>query len=298
VRGGGNRLVSSDLRNWQETPGDFVQRKEGTTGECPRHFQWNDWFYFILGTNAIWKSRGALGPWEEMKPTIYDGLFVPKVAEFTGNRRILAGFLFEQGWAGHLALRELVQYPDGSLGMRWPPELVPAGGEPCALTWTDRTGVTSDGRGVTVRGAERFTTAALERMPHDARISLRVSTSPGVRRFGLCLGAQGDYEGGCELRIEPGRARAQYGVPRNHGPADDASGRVAAGRDFAIEDVDGLDRPFDLEIIVKGDIIDTCIDRRRTMITRRIPQPEGDQLYFFAEGGDVTFSHIVIRPLE
>ena len=64
VRGGGSRLVSKDLRNWEEVPGDFVERKPGTTGECPHEFEWNGWYYFILGTNAIWKC-GALGPLEE-----------------------------------------------------------------------------------------------------------------------------------------------------------------------------------------------------------------------------------------
>jgi hypothetical protein len=157
IRGGENRLVSKDLRIWQETPGDFVQRKPGTSGECPHQFEWNGWFYFILGTNAVWKSRTALGPWEEMKPTIYDGLYVPKVAEFTGNRRILAGFLFEKGWAGHLALRELIQYPDGSLGMKFPPELIPASGEPLklspAVTGPD---VVSEGQTVKIKADKRF----------------------------------------------------------------------------------------------------------------------------------------------
>lgn len=299
IRGGGNRLVSKDLRTWEETPGDFVQRRPGTTGECPRHFQWNDWFYFILGTNAIWKSRGALGPWEEMKPTIYDGLFVPKVAEFTGHRRILAGFLFERGWAGHLALRELIQSPDGSLGMKWPPEVVPAGGDPIRLSWaTMRHAVADEGHSITIRAAESFATAKLEHVPRNARITLRVTAQPGAKRFGLCLRAAGDYESGCELRFEPGQQRAQYGVPYARGLAKDSTGRVAAGRDYAIQDVDGLDRPFGLEIIVKGDIIDTCIDQRRTMITRRDPEPDGDGLVLFAEGGPVTFAEISIRPLE
>jgi hypothetical protein len=298
IRGGGNRLVSKDLRNWEETPGDFVRRKEGTSGECPHLFPWNGWFYFILGTNAIWKSRSALGPWEEMKPTIYDGLYVPKVAEFTGNRRILAGFLAEHGWGGHLALRELIQYADGSLGTRFPPELIPPSGAPLKLAFrTLRAGVSDDRQQVTIRGGEKFGAGMLEGMPHDVRITLRVVPQPGAKRFGLCLRGRGDYEAGCELRFEPARRLAQYGDPVNRGLARDSKGRVAGGRDYAIQDVEHLDRPFNLEIIVKGDIIDTCIDGRRTMITRRDPQPEGDRLFFFAEAGTVTFQDIVVRPL-
>lgn len=298
VRGGGNRLVSKDLRNWQEIPGDFVVRKEGTTGECPHLFAWNGWYYFILGTNAIWKSRHALGPWEEMKPAIYDGLFVPKVAEFTGNRRILAGFLFERGWAGHLAFRELVQYPDGSLGTKWPPELIPAAGERIRLSWADVSeGLSSDRRGVRVGGSGSLATAMLRDVPRNVRISFRVAAA-GAKRFGVCLRASEEAEGGCELRFEPARQKAQFGRPRHGGLANDSTGRVAAGRDYAIEDVAGLDRPFLLEIVVKDDIVDVCIDRRRTMITRRDPEPLGAGLRLFAEGGEVAFSQIEVRPLK
>jgi hypothetical protein len=298
IRGGGNRLVSKDLRDWQETPGDFVQRRPGTSGECPHQFQWNGWFYFILGTNAVWKSRSALGPWEEMKPTIYDGLFVPKVAEFTGNRRILAGFLFERGWAGHLALRELIQYADGSLGIKFPPELIPASGDsvrlPFAATDPD---VSGDGRMVKIRAAKGFAAATLSGVPKNIRLTLRIVPQPGAKAFGLCLRGKGQYDGGCELRFEPGRQRVQYGVPENHGPAKDATDRIAMGRDFALENVENLDRSFTLDIVVKDDIIDMCIDRRRTMITRRIPEPTGDRLFFFAQEGDVRFEDVAVRPL-
>jgi hypothetical protein len=299
IRGGGNRLVSKDLRNWEDVPGDFVQRKPGTTGECPHEFEWNGWYYFILGTNAIWRSRTALGPWEELTPTIYDGLFVPKVAEFTGNRRILAGFLFERGWAGHLALRELTQTPDGALGIQFPPELIPASGPPQPLSFAALNPEASgDGRRVRINASGKFAAGMLSEVPWNARLTLRVVPGPNTRAFGLCLRGQGAYEGGCELRFEPARQRVQYGVPAQRGPAKDATGRIALGRDYAIENVDRLDRPFQLDIIVRGDIIDTCIDQRRTMITRRDPEPDGDRLFFFVQDGEVTFEDITVRSLR
>ena len=136
----------------------------------------------------------------------------------------------------------------------------------------------------------------LSAAPRNARITLRVVPRPGTAAFGLCLRGHGEYQGGCELRFEPARQRAQYGAPEGRGPAKDSTGRVALGRDYAIEDVDGLDRPFQLEIIVKDDIIDTCIDQRRTMITRR-SEPDGDRLFFFARDGEV-FREISVRPLR
>lgn len=298
VRGGGNRLVSQNLVDWKEIPGEFVARKPGTTGECPHLFRWNGWFYFLLGTNAIWKSKNALGPWQEMEPTIYDGLFVPKVAEFTGNRRILAGFLFERGWAGHLALRELVQDADGSLGIKFPPELIPKSGPPLALGLVAGSPlVTGDPSRIAIKAGKRLVTGALAGVPRNVRIGLHVVPKPGSRAFGLCLRSKGDYEGGCELRFEPDRQRAQYGVPQNHGLAKDSTDPICRGRDFALAHVQRLDQPFDLDILVKDDIIDASIDGRRTMITRRDPEPEGDQLVCFVQEGDVSFERIVVRPL-
>jgi len=234
-----------------------------------------------------------------MKPTIYDGLFVPKVAEFTGNRRILAGFIFERGWAGHLALRELIQYADGSLGMKFPPELIPAGGEPQRLAFAALSPQASGDRDkITIKAGKQFAAAALDGLAHNVRIKLRVVPQAGAQSFGLCLRGKGRYENGCELRFDPPRQRAQYGVPRDHGPAEDATGRMALGRDYAIENVERPDRPFALDVIVRNDLIDTCIDGRRTMVTRRDPEPDGDRLFFFAREGEVTFESIEVRPLQ
>jgi len=299
VRGGGNRLVSKDLRHWEETPGDFVQRKPGTSGECPNHFEWNGWYYFILGTNALWRSRGALGPWEEISPDVYDGLFVPKVAEFRGNRRILAGFLTWPGWAGHIALREIVQYPDGSLGLKFPPELIPAAGEPVRPVFAALSpGATGNSTRIQVKAAGKFAAGMLTGVPRNVRITLRVVPQSGAKAFGLCVRGKGDYDGGCELRFEPDRKRAQDGMPENRGPARDSVGLISQGRDFAIQNVEHLDRPFALDIIVKDNLIDTCIDQRRTMITRRDPEPTGDRLFFFARDGEVTFESVEVRPLK
>lgn len=43
---------------------------------------------------------------------------------------------------------------------------------------------------------------------------------------------------------------------------------------------------------------DICIDRRRTLISRRSEQPKGDNLFFFADSGDVLFEDIALRPLS
>jgi beta-fructofuranosidase len=186
-------------------------------------------------------------------------------------------------------LRELIQYPDGSLGMKFPPELIPATGEPLKL---------GSGSSIRIAAPGKFTTASLTGVPRNVRITLRVVPQPGAKAFGLCVRGRGDYNGGCELRFDPAGQRAQYGLPQNHGPAPVATGRIAAGRDYALQNVERLDQPFTLEVIVKDDIVDACIDQRRTMISRRDPEPTGDRLFFFACDGEVTFESVEVRPLK
>jgi len=51
---------------------------------------------------------------------------VPMVAEFKNNRRLIAGWVHSVlGWGGAMMQRELVQFEDGRLGMKWIPELTP-----------------------------------------------------------------------------------------------------------------------------------------------------------------------------
>ena len=96
------------------------------------------------------------------------------------------------------------------------------------------------------------------------------------------------YQTGCELRFEPSRKRVQFGQPDGGSMGEDS--------DYAIDNVENLDEPFNLDIIVKNDIIDACIDNRRTIIKRH-PGMNGDRLFFFAQNGNVIFSSIEICSL-
>jgi hypothetical protein len=66
---------------------------------------------------------------------------------------------------------------------------------------------------------------------------------------------------------------------------------------MAIGGVTDIDRPFALDVIVKDDIVDACIDSRRTIITRNRRRISGDRLFFFVDHGEVTFEEAQVRPL-
>ena len=55
-----------------------------------------------------------------------------------------------------------------------------------------------------------------------------------------------------------------------------------------------LDRPFRVEIIMKGDIIDVALEKdcQKRCLTNRFPEQHGDTLFRFVRDGNVTFRDI------
>ncbi len=327
----GELLTSSNLRNWKPSGKilpTYNQTPANNTGECPNYFEWNNWYYVLMGRSGFWISRDVLGPfWEGINGEnkgkvqcarwgIYDGLMVPMVTKHKNNRRILMGFApypghGEDWWGGYLVFRELIQYEDGTLGMKWPEEMIPHTGEP--INWkitsaTDSHTQISDNE-VSFKSSG-FASAEIAGLPLSYRVTTTVVPGLPVRSFGMMLKGDKNYLGGCELQLQPDKNHAQWGTPADGAPA----GFIAhvkdsyqpnapyKGWDFALENVEGLNKPFTLDIIVKYDptsgvtLADACIDGRRTMITNRF-KLKGNSLYFFTTGGKVTFRDIKIRPL-
>jgi len=246
VRHGTYLTRSKELKDFQkwEPVENFVVRRPGTSNECPDFFQWNSWYYFLLGRNAIWRSRSMLGPWKETTPVVYEGLMVPKVAPFKGNRRIMAGFVSWPGWGGNLALRELLQYKDGSLGVKWPREVVPQSGPPLDLDFEAlTTGSSRKGTTITLNAKETLEIGMLKKVPTDVYISMNVKPQPGVKCFGLTFHGAGRYQKGRELRFEPAKDRVQFGNVSDGRLAKESSGQTHTAADFAIANVKELDKP-------------------------------------------------------
>jgi beta-fructofuranosidase len=291
--------VSGDLKEWEEARG-FDTFKDIGKGICSSYFHWNGWYY-LMSSGSYRMSREPLKPgwsWTQPEdPATQEGLGVPEVAAFKGNRYLMVGFLGGTAYAGEVIFRELVQHEDGVLGTKWPVEMIPRSGGPLKLTFEplDK-GAVYNGGGVRITAPVGFSAGVLKGVPQDARITLRVKPAAGVRAFGLCVRGEGAYAGGCELRFEPARRRVQYGTPADGGMAPDSKAN-GYGADFGIESISGLDRAFQLDVIVKSDFVDSCIDNRRTIISRRPDRPQGDRLFFFANGGEVSFEDVTVSPL-
>ena len=130
--------------------------------------------------------------------------------------------------------------------------------------------------------------ASLASAPREFLLRARVNPGTNASWFGLRIGATKDGRGGHEIRFEPRREKMGLRPSR--------SSTVDENESTSIYDVTGLGQPFDLELIVKGEIVDVCVDKRRTL-TARIPATEGDYVFSFAQNAEVTFANIQLRPL-
>lgn len=280
-------FASTDLHKWEET-NELSSPQDIPRWICCSYFEWNGWYYFA-GCGMYRMSREPLGSdwnWAEpSNPATQEGLGVPKIAAFTGNRYLMVGFL-GKGYGGEAIFRELVQHEDGTLGTKFPLEMIPKCDEPLNLTFS----LLSVREGaININAQNGFVFGFYENIPNNVRITLKVKSNPNVQYFGLCFRGEGNYENGCELRFEPAKQRVQYSSPNN--------GNIAPESNRCINGVTGLDKDFALDIIVKNDFVDTCIDNRRTIITRFADTLDGDRLFLFASDGDVIFEDIKIRPL-
>jgi len=282
------------------------------TTECQCAFEWDGRHYLMGGFSGLWCSpSGKGGTYVDLAgqgKDIYDGLGVPMVAAFTGNRRILAGWLGGQGWGGHLVLRELVQYDDGTLGLKWPEEVVP----PC-------------GPAKTV--AESAAPGASFVLPESGRALLAFTAAPGAGTNGVLavrlLNADGKT--GCELQLDAARGRAQWSDAAEGGLAKALpSGREileakhageawaakgtrhpdfhSHGRNFCIENVRGMDKPFAVRIIVyrdpkmAGSVVDAEIAGQRTLVSCR-PGLLATRAALAADGTGLRVSDVKVSEL-
>ena len=288
-------LQSSDLWDWQVVGPLLIPAGDpayGNVPECPDLFEWNGWYYVLFGLGLQTRYRMArhpLGPWLRPPVDALDTAFcaVMKTAPFGENRRIGVGWAGpRQGdkddgrmlWGGNAVFRELIQHPDGTLGTRFPPEMIPGTGDPLALTCTILTpGCRGDSRQIDFATPETLAVAALENLPRSCRIRCQVEPTSGCIRFGLGLRGDGEFAQKIELAFQPSLRTVSLGQARSEGVA-------------------GLDAPFGLDIILQEDIIDVCIGNQRCMINR-LPELQGHRLFFFCENGAVRFSEIEVYLL-
>ena len=252
------RLSSPNLANWKVegpllVPGG--ERGYASIPECADLFEWNGWFYLLFGLKLHTHyrvARSLAGPWLRPAVDTLDNsmLAVMKTAPFGEERRIGAGWVptregnLDGGrwqWGGRAVLRELVQHRDGTLGTAFPGALRGGGSAVPDLRLLPLTpGASGTPERVALRAAVGpRAVAAIEGVPHDASLRLRVRPGARAVRYGLGLRGAGNEQSSCELTFQ-------------------APERCVRLADEGLTCVEGLDRPFDLEVVLHGDVLDVC----------------------------------------
>jgi len=263
-------------------------------GDCTFFFRWGGFDYIIGGFRDLW-SKPAAAPDTVYQDIVaqgldfYDGSNVPAISEIPGGRFLMAAWIPIRGWGGPLVIRELLQHPDGRIGSKWMSELAPATQPPVTL-------------------AGQF--AAAEPFPVDGvsfRLDLLVEPAAARQgRLGIAFLPEQDAANACELQIDVDSLRAQFAPAAAPGFAarqksNRQGGDVRSARDYAIEQLTGLDQPFTLSVIVVqnpklgGALIDAEIAGQRTMLSYR-PDLAVKKLVFRAE--DVEPRKVQIARLK
>jgi beta-fructofuranosidase len=284
-------LVSKDLKQWDIKKPLIINQDD--VPECPDYFHWNNWYYLIYGRggNTFYlKSPAPYGPWQypASQTLNEDWANVVKTAEFTNGRRIAAGWVPSRKGAadngneifgGNVVLREIIQDPDGTLQTKFPAEVIPATGKMVNLKLTSDTltkQVNNDTYNILTPNGQGA--AYFSNIPLNCRITLEMETLGDVEEYGLYLRSGDGGNSGYKLGFSPDNNTVSLG-------------------NTSISAVSNLNNTVKIDIIMKGSIIDVCVDNRRCIVNRCYEQ-KGNKLWIYARHGNVLFKSVKIAEFK
>lgn len=108
-------------------PPSFRNAAMRNTLECPAFFEWNGYYYMIVGMTGMYGADNAeFIDYKDIAAEgldMYDGMIVPMVIPYQKDRRLISGWIYPFGT--YFCMHELVQFPDRMPGSKWIPELYP-----------------------------------------------------------------------------------------------------------------------------------------------------------------------------
>ena len=284
-------LFSKDLKNWSVREPLIINQDD--VPECPDYFKWNDWHYLIYGRGGntyYLKSRQPYGPWEypSSQSLNEDWSNVVKTAEFTNGRRIAAGWIpsrknnKDDGWelfGGNIVLREVIQDNNGDLLTKFPPEFLPVNtGSMQRNIISDSLITRLNSSSYAIRSPNGTGSAYFEDIPLNCRITMEMEPVGNVEEYGLVLRSDRGDHSGYRLSFLP----------------DNKEVRLF---NTGIQAVSVLNNTIKVDVVLRDDIIDVCVDNKRCIVNR-LPERKGNRLWLFAKHGNVKFSAISITSLN
>ncbi len=295
--------ASPDLNQWTvEDP--FWSPSLYVTHECPDLFRMGGWWYLVYSefterfATRYRMSRDLHSPWVAPAEDSLDGraYYAAKTAS-DGRRRFAFGWIptkveeadgHEWEWGGDLAVHEVVQHADGTLGMRLPDTIRAAFTHRLNTVFTPITGtwVEAEG-GLLVKAPDSFAATISTDLPDRYLVSTTITFESRTRECGLMLRASPDGETGYYVRLEPQRGRLVFDRwPRRQPGLLDWQLAGDIPHAVELERFSPLDpgAPHRLDIVVDGTACVTYLDGNVAMSARMYDRRSGGLGLFVGEG--------------
>jgi beta-fructofuranosidase len=305
--------TSRDLSTWQVeepfwSPGLYI------THECPELFRVGSHWYLTFSefserfVSRYRVSRDPEGPWTV--PPGDDSLdgrafYAPRTAS-DGERRYAFGWIAtkegdaDEGpwqWAGTMAVHELTERPDGSLGISLPASIRESFGPPRRTSPSAVVGRWSFEGSSTATAEGPFALTRIDRMGDPCLITASLRFEPGTRAAGIALRIGEDPDEAYYIRLEPQRDRMVFDRWPRRLPGDlqwqkggDVAHAVELERAASLEP--GVTHR--LEVVIDGSACIAYLDGSVAMSARMYDRPQGDWGLFVTEGA-ATFTDLSIR---
>lgn len=260
-------LTSTDLAHWAVEPQPFLLSGTQEQPECSDLFPWRSWYYLLYSLSGVTHYKTAkspLGPWTKPENDILDGpeAIVMKAAAFRDDRFLTTGFLqHDNRYGGDLVFRELIQEQDGSLGSKFPKEMMrpPAS----VSTHLEDLHAASGGGSPTI--------------PVSGDVQLDATIRAGSSNcFSLVV---------------------DYGDHRSESLVFDRDNRTVTWTDSdgkpehaVLKNVTDLSAPVSLILVLHGTIADLQLNGHRTLVHRLAAVPQALRLE--AQEGDVSLTQL------
>jgi beta-fructofuranosidase len=291
---------SADLEQWEVREPLWAPRLY-YTHECPDLFAMGDWWYLVFSefsercVTRYRMSRSLRGPWLVPADDTFDGraFYAAKTAS-DGLRRFIFGWhstreherdYHNWQWGGNLVVHEVVQRPDGTLGVRVPAGVEGAFGHREPVHFRPGLGECMiHSNTVQISAPSSFGCAAAGMMPERCKLEATVTFVEGTQGCGIMLRVSDDLEKAYTIRLEPHRGRMVFDAWPRKGDVP-----------FMVE----LERPLklrsgqavELKVLVDGTVCEVYAAGESAMSTRLYDLSTG-RWGVFAQEGTARFENL------
>ncbi len=211
--------VSDDVKNWKHYKKLYAPRTF-ITHECHDAFQIGKWWYLSFSNYSRWWetryriSESFNGPWTMPDfDDMFDGReFYAAKTVSDGTRTYLVGWQSVRKdckdeekfvWGGNVLVHELVQRPDGTLGVGMVKEIEESFQEKVPMSMIERQGAWSGTDMIQGESKDGFGWAEIGRLSDTSLFETTIEWEEGTKAVGLMIHTSDEkLEKWCQLRLE------------------------------------------------------------------------------------------------